>query len=120
AASQAIATQTVVDRLKYREFFSLFPSYVRDGLVRRATYKNLEPGEMIFQHGDSDPFMGAVLEGRLRMGMNMQNAKGVLLGLVEPDEVFGEMSLLDGVPRTIDAVAAEHSRVIIFKRDDLL
>jgi uncharacterized membrane protein len=51
----------------------------------------------------------------------VENTTGekIVLGEFEPGEVFGEISLLDGGPRTATAIAMEDSELFVLTRDDL-
>lgn len=118
--STPISVQSLVDRLQYHEFFRLFPTDVRNALISKAVYKNYKCGEMVYNRGDSDVFMGVVMSGRLRMSMTASDGRGVLLGLVESGEVFGETALIDGLPRTTDAHADTETNIMIIRHADFV
>lgn len=115
-----IPVQHLADRLRYHEFFSLFPAELRRVILSKAITKIYQPGQMVYQRGDTDAYMGVVVSGRLRMSMNASDGRGVLLGLVESDEVFGETTLLDGLPRTTDAYAEAETILMIIRSQDFL
>lgn len=46
-----------------------------------------------------------VVEGRVRIGVNTAEGREMLLTIMEPGQIFGEMSLLDGQSRSADATA---------------
>jgi CRP-like cAMP-binding protein len=64
--------------------------------------------------------MIAVLSGRVRIGLNAVDGKEVTLNTIMPGEVFGEIALLDGKPRSADATAAEDSTLLMLERRDVL
>jgi CRP-like cAMP-binding protein len=112
--------QTLVDRLQYHDFFKLFPPNVRADLFNKAVYKSYHCGDLVYARGDTDVFMGVVMSGRLRVSMTTSDGKGVLLGLVERGEVFGETALMDGLPRTADAHAEDETTLMIIKHEDFI
>ncbi|MDR3448971.1 MAG: Crp/Fnr family transcriptional regulator [Alphaproteobacteria bacterium] len=112
--------QSLVDRLQYDEFFRLFPAATRAELFARATHKYFPAGSFIYHRGDEEAFMGIVMAGRLRMSMHASDGRGVLVGLVESGEVFGETTLLDALPRTTDAEAETDVSLMILRRDDFM
>lgn len=57
-------------------------------------------GTIIFRHGDPGDAMYAVLDGAVAI----QN-ENVLLEEIPAGGIFGEMALVDGAPRSADAVA---------------
>jgi CRP/FNR family cyclic AMP-dependent transcriptional regulator len=44
----------------------------------------------------------------------------MVLALMRPGDFFGELALLDGRPRSADAVAAEDTRLLLLQRDRFL
>ncbi len=57
-------------------------------------------GTLIFEEGDERDFMYGIIEGTVEL-----HQSGALLTTVGPDEVFGEMAMIDKLPRTATAVA---------------
>lgn len=76
--------------------------------------------EVIFQRGDSGSGMMAVVTGRVKICAHSEDGKELILNLIKPGEVFGEISLIDGEPRTADAVALETSQLLVLDRRDFL
>lgn len=118
--SRPISTQNLADRLQYDEFFSLFSSDIRAEILNKAAHKTYKAGETVYYRGDTEIFMGVVMQGRLRMSMNASDGRGVLVGLVDVGEVFGETALLDGLPRTTNAEADTETRLMIIRREDFI
>jgi CRP/FNR family transcriptional regulator, cyclic AMP receptor protein len=116
--SHPVSVQGLVDRLQYHDFFKLFPADIREALLKKASYKTYPAGTTIFFRGDTEAFMGVVISGRLRMSMSATDGRGILLGLVESGEVFGETALIDGLPRTTDAQADTETSIMIIRHVD--
>jgi len=117
---KSYTVQSLADRLQYHDFFKLFPPQVRADLFNKAVYKSYNAGDAVYRRGDTDVFMGVVMSGRLRVSMTTTDGKGVLLGLVERGEVFGETALMDGLPRTADAHAEDETTLMIIKHEDFI
>lgn len=64
-------------------------------------------GEAIFRAGDHGDNMYVVVEGEVRISAN-----GKELEVLGSGGVFGEMALIDNMPRSADAVAATDCRVV--------
>lgn len=75
---------------------------VRDDRVLR----NVVAGERIFSRGDPGSFMAIVLRGAVRIERG-----GEPIAEIEAGSVFGEMALIDGLPRSGDAIAKTHGRL---------
>jgi CRP-like cAMP-binding protein len=56
-----------------------------------------------------------LLEGKVELRRG-----ALLLDQIGPNEFFGELAALDGLPRSADAMASEDTLVLRLERDDLL
>lgn len=73
---------------------------------------------VIFQRGDPGSGMLAVVSGRVKICAHSLDGKELILNIIKPGEVFGEIALIDGEPRTADAVALEPCQVLVLERRD--
>ena len=64
-------------------------------------------GEMIFNKGDRGDCMYEVLSGEVGIYLNYRKPNEKLLVVRKPGEFFGEIALIEIVPRTAAAVAME-------------
>jgi len=70
-------------------------------------------GEILVRQGDSAGDLFSVIEGRLKVGSVAGEGAEVLLSVVGPGDVFGEIALLDEQPRSATVVAAEPCRLLV-------
>jgi CRP-like cAMP-binding protein len=76
-------------------------------ILRRETdIREFKSGETIFRDGDAGSFMFAVIDGAVDIVL-----RGTVIERVEPGGVFGEMALIDGLPRSATAIAAADCRI---------
>ncbi|NIM02281.1 MAG: cyclic nucleotide-binding domain-containing protein [Acidobacteria bacterium] len=68
-------------------------------------------GQPVFQEGDLGATMYIVQSGRVRLYREVEGAT-TELGEMEKGDFFGEMSILEGLPRTTSAEAIENSELI--------
>lgn len=87
-----------------------------DAILDMATERKIRRGQMIFQKGDEGSSMMAVMSGRVRIGAVSAEGKEVTLNVINPGEVFGEIALLDGKPRSADAAATEDTTLLVLER----
>ncbi|MFL4968529.1 MAG: Crp/Fnr family transcriptional regulator [Xanthobacteraceae bacterium] len=85
-----------------------------------CTKRNLESGEMLFQKGDKGDALYGVRRGRVRIETGTAAGGRLALNVLGPGDLFGEIALFDGQPRTADAVAAEASELFMVRRSDFL
>jgi CRP-like cAMP-binding protein len=69
-------------------------------------------GDMIFAQGDLGTEMYIILEGEVHIIKHINN-QSHLLSKLEKGDFFGEMALLESVPRTADAVAQSDVKVLV-------
>ena len=60
--------------------------------------------------------MMAVLRGRVRISTVSAEGREITLNVINPGEVFGEIALLDGNPRSADATAIEATDLLVVER----
>jgi CRP/FNR family transcriptional regulator, cyclic AMP receptor protein len=80
----------------------------RRELMTLATFsreKRFAAGASLFQEGDEGSEMYIVLEGRAMISKYIPGAGEEALAILERGDFFGEMSLIDGEPRSADARA---------------
>ena len=87
-----------------------------DGVLKTAGERRVRRGQMIFQKGDAGSSMMAVLSGRVRIGAISMDGKEITLNMIDAGEVFGEIALLDGKPRSADATAIDDTHLLIIER----
>jgi CRP/FNR family transcriptional regulator, cyclic AMP receptor protein len=102
---------------------SLFSGLAQDErllLVCRAKIKRFAAGQRIFSMGEPGNSMMAVLSGSVRISIPAASGKEVVLAILQPRQVFGEIAVLDGRERTADAQALTDSQVAVLERADVL
>ena len=75
-------------------------------LARRSWITRHAAGGAVFMAGDEADGLRVVLEGLVRIWIADDEGRELTLALLEPGEPFGEIALLDGLPRTANATAA--------------
>lgn len=88
-----------------------------DGLVKFATVKHYEPNDEIFAKGDPGNALCGVLAGRVCIYTVSSEGEEAILNILEPGELFGEIALLDGGPRTASARAMKSVDLLQIHRD---
>lgn len=81
---------------------------------------SLHQGEMLFQQGDPGTSMFIVDQGKLRVYTLGEGERHVLLDVLGPGDVIGELTLLDGRPRTAYAQAETDCDIFALDREPFL
>ena len=74
----------------------------------------------MFSMGAPGDTMMAVLSGKIRISVPSAEGRELLLAILSPGEVFGEIALLDGKQRTADATAVTKCSLAMLDRRDVL
>jgi CRP-like cAMP-binding protein len=82
--------------------------------------RNFAAGETIFLMGSMGDSLMAVLSGSVRISVPSPDGKEIVLAIIPPREVFGEIALLDGKERTADARAIGACSLALLERRDVL
>ncbi len=70
----------------------------------------------VFHGGDPGRSFFLVVAGRIKISLSRQGRE-VVLAELEPGDYFGELSLIDGRPRSADAIAVIRSEVLELPQD---
>jgi CRP-like cAMP-binding protein len=98
--------------LRAGRWFGGLPDDFRAALLDAAVHRTLAKGEWLFSRGDPPSGLYAVAEGSIRVAVTTPSGRESLLAVVEPPMWFGEISVLDGQPRTHDAIADEETTLV--------
>ncbi len=96
--------------------FDVLPTEALDDILSHATEKFVRRGQTVFQKEDEGSYMAAVLSGRIRISATSPDGREVTLNMIDTGEVFGDMALLDGKPRSADATALEDGCLLLVER----
>ena len=97
-------------------FSTLRPRELRvvDGLLHERRYL---AGEVVFDEGEEGQALYVVLEGRVLICRQGDPVNG-RLAEIPAGSLFGELALLDGVPRTAQARALDNCTIAALSRAD--
>jgi len=80
--------------------------------------KTILKDQVIFKEGDPGSDAYLIRKGTVDIYKVMNNKK-VLLERLQPGEIFGEMAILSGEPRSAHAMASEYVELVVINRNDL-
>jgi CRP/FNR family cyclic AMP-dependent transcriptional regulator len=93
--------------LSQNAWFASLPEYLADKLLEKGKLKVLHSQQILHQKHDSADGFYCVVSGRIRVSNFTVEGKELVLTWIQPGNWFGEISLLDGQPRTHDAHAED-------------
>lgn len=89
-------------------------------LAAKGTKVRVRAGETLFREGDVSTSVYSCLYGRIKIFVTTPATRDLILGVKTPGQVFGELSALDGRPRSAGATAMELTVVACMASDQFL
>jgi CRP-like cAMP-binding protein len=87
------------------------------GIARTRSYA---AGEVVFRKDDPSDSLLILNAGRIVVSSLSAEGNEVMLNLIHPGEVVGEIGLLDGGPRSATAIAEQETRALVLYRREFL
>lgn len=84
-------------------------------VARRRTFR---AGEVIFHREDPGQVLYVIKEGKVKICLISPDGQEISLVVFGKGEYFGELALLDGLPRSADAIALERVECYTLQRSD--
>ena len=98
-------------RMEANDWFRNRSAALQDALLAHGRERRLRAGESLFVSGAPDGALYCVLSGSISVQTVDLHDEAPVLLVLEPCHWFGELSLIDGLPRSHDAVADTASLV---------
>jgi uncharacterized membrane protein len=109
------------------EFLSKIPIFENlspadhDTLAGLWHKRELKEGEALFHVGDKGDAMYVIQSGIIDIRVPLQGPKKEMtVSVLHEGEFFGELSIIDGLPRTATAIAAETTDLLEMKRSEFI
>lgn len=113
----------VIDKrsvLARHQFFRDASTAALDRLAAHARLVSHPAGGRIFRKGSPGTGLLAVLSGLVKISVPSHDGREIVLNLVGANDIFGEIALLDGEPRTADATAVTRCQLLALDRRDFI
>ena len=103
----------LLEALSINTWFAALPLAERKAMVRAGEVTTFRAGEMLYRKGDAGASFVGLVEGAFKVSTLGEDGREAILAVLEPGNWFGEISLLDGLPRTHDATALTAIDVLV-------
>ena len=100
------------------DLFSALSESQRGVLATRLERRELASGETLFAEGDPGDSLFLLSEGQIRISKMIDGVGEEALAVLKPGAYFGEMSLVDSLPRSADALADSAAVVYSLSQTD--
>jgi CRP-like cAMP-binding protein len=101
----------------------LFADLEKDELalfLDRAKYQTLGKDTEILREGESGDTLYLILSGSVRVTKRVGEGVEQVIGLLRPGEFFGEMAILDSLPRSASVFANSEVELALIEHPDLI
>jgi CRP/FNR family cyclic AMP-dependent transcriptional regulator len=105
----------VIDHMRRVPLFRGMPTSALETVADRASETTFEDGESVTREGDPGDTFYIVIDGRLKVSQH-----GTLVRELGPGDFLGEISLVDGGPRTATVTADGPVQALVIRRADFL
>lgn len=100
-----MTTTGAVDELKRVPLFSRVDEAFLAGLEELSSVRRLARGETLFSAGDPADHLFIIRSGSVKVHVVSDRDTDLLLGILGPGAALGELTVIDGGPRSADATA---------------
>lgn len=115
-----ISSTHLREMLGNSELLRTIPEQELDALAGRVRRIQCARGQHIFARGDPGAGVMFLVRGRVKIVSVSPSGTEVIYNIIERGQIFGELALLDGKPRSADAMAAADSEIVELARRDFL
>ena len=108
------------DSIKKIAVFRNLPDSYAQLIADGFSTVNFRKGDRIFYQSDKSTDLYVVFRGKVRASLLNREGEEFVLDIFGEGDFFGEMSLLDGRPRSASAIANEDAALGLLRRDKFL
>jgi CRP/FNR family transcriptional regulator, cyclic AMP receptor protein len=118
--AQVSAVQRGRNLLEKCSLFAALDEKARRDISTYARLRSFGAGQPICRLGDHGDSMMAVIVGTVRISLPTVRGKEIILADLRCGELFGEIALLDGRPRSANAMALTNCELMVLERRDVI
>lgn len=107
-----------LDALKHCFLFKDMSDTELSSLLSLFREKLMEEGTTVFVENMSGESLYLILEGTVKVSKMIAEGEEKTLVILGPEDVFGEMAILDGAPRSATARIVEKARLLSIRKVD--
>ena len=82
--------------------------------------QTLRKGDVLFRNGEEGHSLYMITAGKIKIVRQSRDGDEMILAVLSTGDFCGEMALLDGLPRSADAIAVEETHLYGLNRKDFL
>jgi CRP/FNR family transcriptional regulator, cyclic AMP receptor protein len=107
----------LVESLARIPFFAGLDQAALERVAAGTRTRRFRRGEIIFHAGDPGNALYIIVSGDVKISLPSEEGDEAILATLGPGDVFGELALLDGAPRSATATALLATEAVILPRE---
>lgn len=114
-------TSSLVERMGMLQKTEWGKELANEQLERFAQYvyaAKVAKDAQIFNEGSREPYMCFIVDGLVRIAKGDSRKQEKMISEIGPGRTFGEMSIIDGLPRSASAVAVEDTTILVLTKEN--
>lgn len=108
----------IINTIRKNELFSGLEDNELEALAKLTRQKKALRNTFIIKEGDESQEMYVIMQGKAEVMLNNQNGDELILSTLHQADIFGELSLLDGKPRSANVIALEDCLLLVIHKSD--
>ena len=112
-----MTVQETAGLLAQTNLFRHFSPAALEAIAPRLLERTYLKGQVLFHQGDPGNSLWILATGLVKVTVSSSKGDEMLLITMAPPETFGELSLIDGAPRSATVEVVETAKVLILGRD---
>ncbi len=107
-----------IEFLRNIQLFSSLRDEELNQICSKVIVEEFKKNEIILYEEDTNDFMYIILLGKVKVVQTTEDGKEIILAIHKPDEIFGEISLIDGKTSPATVLATEDSLIAIISKKE--
>ena len=112
-----LVARPILESLGSIPFFAGLDPIALERVASGMRSRRFRRGEVIFHLGDPGDALFVIVSGDVKISLPSETGDEAILATLRAGDVFGELALLDGAPRSATATALSPTETVVLPRD---
>ena len=112
-----LSNRSLVASLAGIPFFAGLDEPALERVAAGTRTRRFRRGEVIFHAGDPGDALFVLITGEVKIALPSETGEEAIIATLQAGDVFGELALLDGAPRSATASALVATEAVVLPRD---
>ncbi len=104
--------------LREEQFFDDFSDRELEIIAKIASEKDFELGETIFKESENGSSLYVLRSGEVKAYVSAPDGENFTLAIMKDGDIFGQMSFIDGQPRSATIMAISDVKTFVMEKTD--